>query len=136
MIRLGGIVSATAIAGVLAAIAATPSAAAGKKHAHARSRAYDGLWSVSIRTQAGPCDPSYRYPARIVSGQIRQADNDFSYQISGVVVTSGAIAVMVSRGGQNATGYGRLSGTHGYGRWSAGGNICYGTWSAMRRVSN
>jgi len=136
MIRLGGIGSAMAIAGVLAAIAATPSAAAGKKHAYARSRAYDGLWSVSIRTQAGPCDPSYRYPARIVSGQIRQADNDFSYQISGVVVTSGAIAVMVSRGGQSATGYGRLSGAHGYGRWSAGGKICYGTWSAMRRVSN
>ncbi len=52
--------------------------------------------------------PSYRYPARIVGGQIRQADNDFSYQISGVVVSSGAIAVMVSKGGQNATGYGRL----------------------------
>ena len=116
------------------AIAATPSDAAATKQS--RSRAYDGLWSVSIRTQAGPCDPSYRYPARIVGGQIRQAENDFSYQISGVVVSSGAIAVIVSKGGQSATGYGRLHGATGYGRWSVGGNTCYGTWSAMRRASN
>ena len=53
--------------------------------------------------------PAYRYPARIVGGQIRQADNDFSYQISGAVVSSGAIAVTVSKGGQSATGYGRLA---------------------------
>jgi hypothetical protein len=123
------------MASVLVAIAATPSDAAAKKK-YVRSRAYDGLWSVSIRTQAGPCDPSYRYPARIVGGQIRQADNDFSYQISGVVVSSGAIAVMVSKGGQSATGFGRLYGARGGGRWSAGGNTCYGTWSAMRRASN
>jgi hypothetical protein len=132
--ELRGVVSAIAIATALVAIAATPSDAAAKKHP--RSRAYDGLWSVAIRTQAGPCDASYRYPARIVGGQIRQAENDFSYQISGVVVSSGAIAVMVSKGGQSATGYGRLHGTTGYGRWSAGGNTCYGTWSALRRASN
>ncbi len=91
---------------------------------------------MSIRTQAGPCDPSYRYPARIIGGQVRQADNDFSYQISGAVVSSGGIAVTVSKGGQSATGYGRLHGAIGGGRWSAGGNACYGTWSAMRRASN
>ena len=65
-----------------------------------------------------------------------QADNDFSYQISGAVVASGGIAVTVSKGGQSATGYGRLRGSSGGGRWSAGGNACYGTWSAMRRASN
>jgi hypothetical protein len=125
------VLTAVAMAGMLVA-AATPSEAARR----ARSSAYDGLWSVSIRTQAGPCDPSYRYPARIVGGQIRQADNDFSYQITGVVVGSGGIAVTVSKGGQSATGYGRLHGSSGGGRWSAGGNTCYGTWSAMRRASN
>ena len=81
----GRFVTAIAIAGV-AAIAATPSDAAGKKHSYMRSGAYDGLWSVSIRTKSGPCDAAYRYPARIVGGQIIQADNDFSYQISGAVV--------------------------------------------------
>jgi hypothetical protein len=127
-----GVLTAIAVTGVFLAAAATPSEAARR----GRSSAYDGLWSVSIRTQAGPCDPSYRYPARIVGGQVRQADNDFSYQISGAVVASGGIAVTVSKGGQSATGYGRLHGSTGGGRWTAGGNACYGTWSAMRRASN
>jgi hypothetical protein len=135
MTRFGGIGIAIAVAGTLMAFAATPSHAA-QKHPRTKSHVYDGLWSVSIRTQAGPCDPSYRYPARIVGGHLVQADNNFSYQISGVVVSSGAIAVTVSQGGQSATGYGRLRGASGGGRWSAGSNTCYGTWSAMRRASN
>jgi hypothetical protein len=126
----GGAVTAVAVAGIILAVAGTPSEAARK---YARSRAFDGLWSVSILTQAGPCDPSYRYPARIVGGQVLQADNDFSYQISGVVVSSGAIAVTVSKGGQAATGYGKLIGTRGGGHWSVGGNMCYGSWSAIKR---
>ena len=122
----------TAVAVALVVAAATPSEAAKT----GRSNAYDGLWSVSIRTEAGPCDPSYRYPARIVGGRVLQADNDFSYQISGNVIASGGIAVTVAKGGQAATGYGKLRGTTGGGRWSAGGNACYGTWSAMKRASN
>ncbi len=133
MSKDGGILAAAAAVGLLLATAATPSDAARKhRHTYARTSGYDGLWTVLIRTQAGPCDPSYRYPARIVHGFVRQADNDFSYQISGVV-SSGAIAVTVSRGGQSATGYGRLHGRTGGGRWSVGGNTCYGTWSAARR---
>ena len=95
-----------------------------------------GLWSVSIRTQAGPCDPSYRYPARIVGGQVRQADNDFSYQISGVVVASGAIAVTVSKGGQSATGYGRLHGAQAAAAGAPAAVNVTAVWSAMRRASN
>jgi hypothetical protein len=68
------------------ALLAAPAGAAPKQRTHyAASRAYDGLWSVSIHTAYGPCDPSYRYPARIVGGRVQQADNDFSYQISGAV---------------------------------------------------
>jgi hypothetical protein len=136
MSRLGGLVTAIAIAALSTTIAAAPSQAWTHKRTHARSHAYDGLWSVLIRTAAGPCGASYRYPARIVGGQILQADNDFGYQISGAVVSSGAIAVTVTQGGQRATGYGRLRGRRGYGRWSAAGNQCYGTWSALRRASN
>jgi hypothetical protein len=132
MRKYGGILAAIAAAGLLTAIA-TPSDAAHKRAVAARSSAFDGLWSVSIHTQAGPCDPSYRYPARIVHGQVQQAENDFSYQISGAVVASGGIAVTVTKGGQGATGYGRLHGKSGGGRWSAGGNMCYGTWSATKR---
>jgi hypothetical protein len=122
----------TAVTVALVVAAATPSEAAKR----GRSGTYDGLWSVSIRTEAGPCDPSYRYPARIIGGRVQQADNDFSYQISGNVIASGGIAVTVSKGGQSATGFGKLRGTSGGGRWSAGGNACYGTWTAMKRASN
>jgi hypothetical protein len=107
-----------------------------KRSPHVSARNFDGLWSVSIQTAYGPCDPTYRYPARIIGGRVQQADTDFSYQISGAVVASGAIAVTVYRMGQSATGYGRLRGSSGAGRWSTGGNTCYGTWSAMRRAAN
>jgi len=133
MRKYGGILAAIAAAGLLAALA-TPSDAAPRRAMHARSSAFDGLWSVLIQTQAGPCSSSYRYPARIVHGTVMQAaGNDFSYQINGAVVASGGIAVTVTQGGQSATGYGRLRGRSGGGRWSAGNNACYGIWSAIKR---
>ena len=136
-----GIVRTITVGGLVAwgsfALLAAPAQAAQKQRTHyAASRAYDGLWSVSIHTAYGPCDATYRYPARIVGGRVLQADSNFSYQISGAVVASGAIGVTVYRGGQSATGYGRLRGSSGSGRWSASGNMCYGTWSAMRRAAN
>ena len=136
-----GIVTTIAVGGLVAwgsiALLAAPAQAAQKQRTHyAASHAYDGLWSVSVHTAYGPCDATYRYPARIVGGRVLQADSNFSYQISGAVVASGAIGVTVYRGGQSATGYGRLRGSSGSGRWSASGNMCYGTWSAMRRAAN
>ena len=136
-----GIVTTIAVGGLVAwgsiALLAAPAQAAQKQRTHYEaSRAYDGLWSVSIHTAYGPCDATYRYPARIVGGRVLQADSNFSYQISGAVVASGAIGVTVYRGGQSATGYGRLRGSSGSGRWSASGNMCHGTWSAMRRAAN
>ena len=130
-----GIATAIAVAALIATTVAAPAQIAPKRAAHARSNAFDGLWSVSILTQAGPCNVSYRYPARIMGGRVTQADNNFSYQISGAVVASGSILVTVSQNGQSATGYGRLRGSSGGGRWTASGNQCYGTWSALRRAA-
>jgi hypothetical protein len=127
-----GLVTAIAMGALVAGLAAAPSQAAPKRAVH--SRAYDGLWSVSVFTSYGPC-ATYRYPARIVGGRVVQAVNDFSYQISGAVAASGATAVTVASGGQYAVGYGRLRGASGAGRWSAGGNLCSGTWSAIRRTA-
>jgi hypothetical protein len=132
MKRFGVVATTVAITTLLAAVVATPSDAA-HRSARGRSSTFDGLWSVSIVTQSGPCNPSYRYPARIVGGVVQQAENDFSYQISGIVAASGGISVTVSQGLQSATGYGRLYGSRGSGHWSAGGGQCRGTWSAIRR---
>ena len=137
-IAVGGLVafSVAFLAAPAAAQAQVQPRATHKRAIPVSPRAYDGLWSVSIHTAYGPCDPTYRYPARIVGGRVMQADTDFSYQISGAVVSSGAIAVTVYRMGQSAIGYGRLRGSSGAGRWSAAGNTCYGTWSALRRAAN
>jgi len=124
MRKLGGIFTAAAVAAVLVAIAVTPSDAA--------SRAFDGLWSVSIFTRQGPCS-TYRYPARIVSGRVLQAEPDFTYQIAGIVNSAGSIVVTVSSGGQSATGRGRMNRTRGIGTWVAAGGQCSGVWNAMRR---
>jgi hypothetical protein len=138
----GGIAAAV-MAAMLAVTGATVSASAQQqpavqpppvhKRVAARSRSFDGLWSVAIYTQQGPCDPSYRYPARIIGGRVLQADNDFSYQLVGVVNRTGLISVMVSRDGQSATGYGRLGASSGGGSWSSAGGQCSGVWSALRR---
>ena len=124
----GAMVTTAVIVGLFAAVVATPSDAA-----KAVRGPYDGLWSVSIITQSGPCDPSYRYPARIVGGRVLQAANDFSYQLSGAVNGSGGITVTVSKSGGSATGYGRLSGSRGGGVWRTDGGQCSGSWSAARR---
>src|SRR5437868_3410358 len=136
MSKLGskfGLVTAIAIGALVAALPAALSQGAHKRAAY--SRAYDGLWSVSVYTSYGPC-ATYRYPVRIVGGRVVQAVNDFSYQISGAVAASGAAAVTVASGGQYAVGYGRLRGPSGAGRWSAAGNLCAGTWSAIRRAAD
>jgi hypothetical protein len=134
MSKYRNIFGAFAAAALMMGIATASVAAVRKQHAVAvRGGSFDGLWSVYIQTRSGPCDPAYRYPARIVHGRVMQADNDFSYQIGGAVTASGAIAVTVSKGGQSATGYGRLSGGRGGGRWRTDGGQCFGVWSAARR---
>ncbi|MGC2074969.1 MAG: hypothetical protein WA728_02845, partial [Xanthobacteraceae bacterium] len=75
---------------------------------------YDGLWSVSIVTQKGDCDPGYRYPVRITNGTLFNA-GDSTFTVSGKVGATGAITVTVSAAGKSATGSGRLAGAAGMG---------------------
>jgi hypothetical protein len=91
---------------------------------------FDGLWSVVIVTEKGTCDRAYRYPIRISRGTMLN-EGSSPVTINGRVGGNGAVKVIVSRGNQNATGSGRLSGTHGSGSWRSG--ECAGTWEAERR---
>jgi hypothetical protein len=91
---------------------------------------YDGLWSVSIVTEKGDCDPGYRYPIRISNGHLANA-GDTNFSISGAVAPTGAITVTVSAAGKSATGLGRLAGNEGGGQWTGGS--CSGSWTAERR---
>jgi hypothetical protein len=94
---------------------------------------FDGLWSVVIVTSQGVCDRSYRYPARIVGSRVMQANADPSYRLYGAVSRSGAIRVIVARGGQWADGRGRLIDGRGTGIWTTSGGQCSGEWTASRR---
>jgi hypothetical protein len=94
--------------------------------------AYDGLWSVSIVTEKGDCDPGYRYPIRITRGVLSNA-GDTAFTIAGSVGSTGLIRVTVSHGSASASGLGRLSGNLGSGSWNGGS--CSGTWTAERRGS-
>jgi hypothetical protein len=92
---------------------------------------FDGSWSVSVATTAGPCDATFRFPLQIAHGRV------FSQDISGVsgrVNRRGGIQVSIRQGDRAAIGSGRLSGSAGAGRWngrSASGR-CVGYWQATR----
>jgi len=120
----GPIAAAIAVAGTIAAsaiMASTASLAVPR---------YDGLWSVSIVTEKGDCDPGYRYPVRISNGMLANG-GDSVFTVTGRVGGTGAITVTVSAGGRSATGSGRLAGNMGMGSWTGGS--CSGSWTAERR---
>jgi hypothetical protein len=132
MKKLLRLVSALAVAALLATMAASPSDAA-RRASRGGTASYDGLWSVLILTERGNCDRGYRYPVRIIHGRVQHGDADLSYQLYGAVGRGGAIRVTVARGGVSASGVGRLSRNYGSGRWQTSTGQCSGTWTAERR---
>ena len=93
---------------------------------------FDGNWSVLIVTEKGTCDRAYRYPVRITNGSVGYA-GEASFNVVGRVGANGAVTVTVSRGGQSATGTGRMSRSDATGRWATASGECSGSWSAERR---
>jgi hypothetical protein len=140
MRKLGAVIAATVIAvsftgasSIQQAAAQTVAMSAQAKPKITRTRAFDGVWSVSISTVNGSCPASLRYPAIIANGLVTRADGEFGYDISGAVYNTGGIIVTVSQSGQSATGRGRLRRTTGAGTWLTLGGQCSGTWVAQRR---
>jgi hypothetical protein len=121
MEKLGGVVTAAAIAAALVAV--IPSVA--------RAANYDGMWSVTIYTQFGNCPSTLRYGVRVARGRV--FGDDQNYQVNGTVAPNGATRVIVSEKGQSASGVGRLSGNTGAGRWRTSTGECAGQWTAQRR---
>ena len=94
---------------------------------------FDGLWSVQIVSQAGPCGQGYvTYPVRIVHGIVQSAGT-MSGAVAGRVDRRGVVRVSVSSGAHRAHGAGRLSSSRGSGRWTSPTNGCSGYWTAARQ---
>ncbi len=62
------------IAALLVASASIPSEAARRA---ARTRAFDGVWSVVISTAYGDCPRALRYSLRIYDGRVYSEDQSF-----------------------------------------------------------
>src|ERR1700724_4189059 len=97
MTKAGCFFTAMTAAAVL--VAAIPSAARA-------ANSNDGMWSVTIFTQAGNCPSSLRYGVRVVRGRV--FGDDQSYQVNGTVAANGATRVTVYEQGHSASGPGRL----------------------------
>lgn len=112
---------------VAGAVLAAPLGTAG-------AASFDGSWSVVVITENGTCDRAYRYPVRVVNGEIRY-EGEAGIAISGRVDGSGKLSATISRGDQNASGRGRLSRASGSGTWSGKSktSMCSGRWEAERR---
>jgi hypothetical protein len=95
---------------------------------------YDGPWSVTIVTQRGSCQPSYRAGVQIVNGYLSYSGSG-GVSMSGRVAPNGSVRVAVSAGGAAANGSGRLSRNSGRGNWvgRSGSEGCAGYWVAERR---
>jgi hypothetical protein len=106
-------------------------AASGVADARSGAGGYDGIWNVLIVTEAGSCDPAYRYPFQVAGGRITSAG---AASVTGSVGRGGGVKVRISAAGSVATGSGRLASRSGTGRWSArlSGGICSGRWEASR----
>ena len=101
--------------------------------AFARTRSFDGLWSIEIVTERGDCDKAYRYPVAVENGRVRNA-GPVSLAISGSVADNGTVTGRIGRGSYGAEVRGQLMGASGRGSWSASGSaVCSGYWVAEKR---
>jgi type 1 fimbria pilin len=88
---------------------------------------YDGLWSVTIVTKTGSCEPSARSTLTVADGKISAAGAD----VSGSIGREGIVRVSIN----GAYANGQLSGNTGSGKWNgaSAGIPCSGRWEASRQ---
>jgi hypothetical protein len=88
---------------------------------------YDGLWSVTIVTKTGSCEPSARSTLTVADGKISGAGTD----VSGSIGREGVVRVSIN----GAYANGHLSGNAGSGKWNgaSAGIPCSGHWQASRQ---
>jgi type 1 fimbria pilin len=88
---------------------------------------YDGLWSVTVLTKNGSCEPSTRSTLTVADGKVSAAGAD----VSGNVGREGLVRVSI----HGAYANGQLNGNTGSGKWNgaSGGVPCSGRWEASRQ---
>ena len=102
----------------LTALAAAPAAA---------QTPYDGLWSVTIVTKTGTCEPSTRSTLTVSDGKVSAP----GASVSGSIGREGLVRVSIA----GAYANGQLNGNSGSGKWNgaSAGVPCSGRWEASRQ---
>jgi hypothetical protein len=102
----------------VSALAAAPAAA---------QTPYDGLWSVTVVTKTGSCEPSSHSTLTVADGKVSAPGAD----VSGSVGHEGLVRVSI----HGAYANGQLSGNAGSGKWNgaSAGVPCSGRWEASRQ---
>jgi type 1 fimbria pilin len=88
---------------------------------------YDGLWTVTVMTKTGSCEPSAQSTVTVTNGHVSAA----GAQVSGSIGREGVVHVSIN----GAYANGQLSGNTGSGKWNgaSGGIPCSGRWEASRQ---
>jgi type 1 fimbria pilin len=106
------------LASLLAGAAAAPALA---------QSPYDGLWQVTIVTNAGNCEPTASSTLTVTDGKISATGAN----VSGSIGHEGLVKVSIN----GAYANGQLSGNSGSGKWNgaSAGIPCSGRWQASRQ---
>ena len=88
---------------------------------------YDGLWSVTVVTKSGSCEPSTSSVLTVTDGKVSAAGAD----VTGSVGREGLVRVSI----HGAYANGQLNGNAGSGKWNGAstGVPCSGRWQASRQ---
>lgn len=88
---------------------------------------YDGLWSVTVVTKSGSCEPSTSSVLNVTDGKVSAAGAD----VTGSVGREGLVRVSI----HGAYANGQLNGNAGSGKWNgaSAGVPCSGRWEASRQ---
>ncbi|WJR74822.1 hypothetical protein [Bradyrhizobium sp. NP1] len=88
---------------------------------------YDGLWTVTITTHSGTCEPTASSTLTVTDGKISAPGSN----VSGSIGNGGLVKVSIN----GAYANGQLSGNSGSGKWNgaSAGIPCSGRWQASRQ---
>jgi hypothetical protein len=93
----------------------------------AESNAYDGLWTVTVVTKSGTCQPTTSSTLTVTDGNVSAG----GAAVSGKVGREGLVRVSIN----GAYANGQLNGKTGSGKWNgaSAGVPCSGRWEASRQ---
>jgi hypothetical protein len=98
---------------------------------------YNGIWTVHLTSEAGPCGggSSYKVALRDGAAHYVPGASGATATISGRVSPSGSVALTIQRSIASGTAAGQLRANGGTGSWQVNSLGCSGRWTAQRSTT-